>query len=712
MSPSAGSRSVPARVAALLLVLGLLSCGPERAPTTAGSGPAANLLLITLDTTRADHLSAYGGTQAEVPNLDRLARAGVRFDLAFAPTPITLPSHASLLTGLYPTAHGVRNNGTFRLEDEAFTLAEALTATGVHTAAVIGSQILSSRYGLDQGFDLYDDALPPPETVKTLYVERRAAEVADRALGWLGARDSERWFLWLHFFDPHWEYAPPEPFRTRYADSPYDGEIAYVDQELGRVLDYLRDRGWLDRTAIIVAGDHGESLGEHGESSHGLFVYDATMRVPLLMRHPGTLPAGRQVDSLVRLVDVFPTALELLGVPYDAGAVHGKSLLPLAAGEAEDARTAWLESWPPRLNYGWSELSAVRDRDWKYIRAPRPELYALGPDPGEEDDQATVDPERVEEYRARLEQIEAAITPGAGGSLSSEQEPDYRTRRALESLGYVSSGVEETEGDDRADPKDKVEEYERVMRAVELVAQSRFSEAIPVLQQLVLDNPMSSYRHRHLAGALLGAGRTQEGIQELERGVELNPADFDTLTSLGSAFFGIGDLAKAEASFRGALAMNPHVAVAYHNLGLIAQQRGRPEQAIPMYERALEEDPALGRRVAALSPDRGARSGERARLVQRCLPSRAGGAARGGAGAPCGGREGPSDLAPSAPVPGSGLPEPWGPRRGRARAAGRPGAGPRQRRGAAGARLPGPVVLPVHPSVRRRASSSVRDGTG
>jgi arylsulfatase A-like enzyme/Tfp pilus assembly protein PilF len=579
----------------LILLLCAGACGGS-APSGGSGGPAArHVLLVTFDTTRADHLSIHGG-QARVPNLERLAAEGVQFDAAFAPTPLTLPSHVSLFTGQYPASHGVHNNGTFVLSDEAMSLTEVLRAQGFQTGAVVGSLVLDSRYGLAQGFEVYDDQMPAPPGAATLYVERRAAEVADRALAWLDAREDQRWFLWLHFFDPHWEYQPPEPFGSQYPDSPYDGEIAYADQQLGRVLGRLEERGWLDETLVVLTSDHGESLDEHGEATHGLFVYDATMHVPLLLRHPARLDQGRNVSSVASLVDVAPTILDLLGVPGDALPATGRSLLPVLAGKADGAAEVLLETRAPRLDYGWSELAAVRDEGWKYIRAPRPELYDLQADPFERTNVIDQEPERARAYAARLKDLEAAL---ADVAPTARQQPlDPEARRAMESLGYLSTGAG-GQGSG-ADPKDKIVEMQAIQDAVGLVFHGRNEEAILGLQTLLLANPDSGTLHRYLGNAFLQAGRIPEAIAEYERCAQIDPQDFGVHTSLGGAYMRLGDAARAERSFRAALALTPHVAEAHHNLGLLAQGRGDAQTAITHYESALEEDPTLVRSATNL----------------------------------------------------------------------------------------------------------------
>ncbi|TDI12879.1 MAG: tetratricopeptide repeat protein, partial [Acidobacteria bacterium] len=577
------------------LAVAMLSCADSTGPGSASAETARHLLLVTFDTTRADHLSVYGG-RAKVPHMERLAADGVRFDQVLAPTPLTLPSHVSLFTGRYPPSHGVHNNGTYVLGDEAVSLTEILRAGGFQTAAILGSLVLDSRYGLDQGFELYDDQMPSQQTPGTLHVERTAEEVADRALAWLQARGEERWFLWLHFFDPHWEYRAPEPYLSDYSATPYHGEIAYADAQLGRVLDQLAQRGWLDDTLVVLTSDHGESLDEHGESTHGLFVYDATLRIPLLMRHPGRLGEGRTVDSLASLVDVAPTILEVLGLPGSALPAAGRSLLPALQGEEDEPPAVFLESWAPRLDYGWSELTAIRDARWKYIRAPRPELYDLQADPLELTDLAAAEPERAREYAGKLEALESSIS--SGHPTAERQQLDPQVRKALESLGYLSTGrVGSGSG---ADPKDKVMEMEAIQDAVGMVFHRRYDEAILGLETLLLNNPDSPRLRQHLGNALLQTGRIHEAIAEFERSVQLAPEDFGLRTSLGSAYMRAGDPARAERSFLAVLAVNAHVAEVHHNLGLLAQGRGDTEAAMASYENALAEDPTLLRAAVNL----------------------------------------------------------------------------------------------------------------
>jgi arylsulfatase A-like enzyme len=331
--------------AALALVA--LACGrpPER------------VVLISIDTLRADHVGAYGASRAHTPTLDELAARGVRFEHAFSPAPITLPAHASLLTGLEPPQHGVRGNGAFRLPEEALTLAEALRAAGFATAAFVGAFVLDRQYGLAQGFDAYDDRMTSRRAAgATGFAERRADAVVDAALAWL-ATAPERFFLFVHLYDPHANYDPPPGFRAAFPRHPYAGEIAFADAQLARLLAGIRERWPDDRTLVVATSDHGESLGEHGEATHAYTLYDATQRVPLLLAGPG-LPRGAVASPVVRLVDVTPTILALAGLDAPPGS-PGRDLRGALSGSEHEPRAAYMETLATQLDFGWSPLRAV-----------------------------------------------------------------------------------------------------------------------------------------------------------------------------------------------------------------------------------------------------------------------------------------------------------------------------------------------------------------
>ena len=422
---SAGAGIVVLAVASTAAVAGVWWRGFHRPPEPLG------IVIITLDTTRADRLPVYGFPEAAMPHLERLAREGVVFDRAASVAPLTLPAHCSLFTGLFPPAHGVRDNADPPLSPDHTTLAETLRAQGFRTGAFVGSAVLDADRGLAQGFDHYAGVADIGVPVRTAAARRRADEVITDAIRWIDGVDGSRFFLWAHLYDPHRPYDPPEPFRSRYTD-PYIGEIAFADSQIGRLLDALDRRRLLDRTIVVVAGDHGESLGDHGERDHGIFVYESTLHVPLIIRAPHV--PSRRIAGVVRLVDVMPTVLDLLRV--DSGPVDGVSLTAIMRGEARDVELdAYSESLYPR-RFGWSSLRALRAGRYKLIDAPRPELYDLERDPFE---QRNIYDERrplAAALARRLGTFGGALAPGRSASAAT---PSDEVRQRLASLGYIAS---------------------------------------------------------------------------------------------------------------------------------------------------------------------------------------------------------------------------------------------------------------------------------
>ena len=415
-----------------------------------------NVLIVSIDTLRADRLASYGYAHAQTPVLDRLAASGLRFTQATTVAPLTLPAHASLFTGTFPTFHGVRDNGQFYLADEQTTLAEVFKGQGYRTGGFVGAFVLDRRWGIAQGFDTYFDNfdLSKYELAAGIDAAQRPAdEVVSRAMAWLKEASNKPSFAWVHLYDPHAPYAAPEPFASRFPATmhgAYDAEVAFVDAQVGRLLDALGDAR--DETIVVVTGDHGESLGEHQEQQHGFFVYDAVTQVPLIVAAPGISP-GAPTDQ-VRIVDVMPTVLEAAGIPVPA-AVQGRSLLPAARGQRLDL-LALSESWYPRYHYGWSELTAVRDGRYKFIAAPRRELYDLLNDPGERTNLAPFNPQRVAALERALGEITGATSGSSKPQAPQQVDPDVEER--LRALGYVGSSLSPRALEDRprGDPKDKI----------------------------------------------------------------------------------------------------------------------------------------------------------------------------------------------------------------------------------------------------------------
>ena len=490
----------------------------------AGQASGFNVLLVTLDTVRADRIGCYGHELAETPTIDSLVERGVRFDDAVASAPITLPSHATILTGLSPLSHGVHDNGRYRLADEHVTLAEVLSSHGYDTAAFIGCFVLDARFGLDQGFDVYDFEVSEsghrPEMPD--FNERSASDVTDAAVRWLGARaDSGTdapFFGWVHYFDPHLPYRSPFQRLTRFRSRPYDAEIAYVDAEIGRLLSGLDEAGERARTLVVVAGDHGEGLGEHGESTHGMLIYESTVRVPLVLSCAALFDGAYRVDDrVVGLTDIKPTVERLLGID-GAPPLDGKNLL--GPGDDED-RAVYIETEMPLSFAGWSPLSGLRTHSHKYILAPSRELYDLRADPAESRNAYLPDDPVVVSLESQLSALmsEAETDRGAGRSLTDEE------IERLGSLGYVQSGAVRAEGP-LPDPKTMMSVYSDAVRSEQLYARGAYSEAADLAASVIDRSGMHIQALRVLAFSYVKLGRADEAVGLLRDSTEKNPDAF------------------------------------------------------------------------------------------------------------------------------------------------------------------------------------------
>jgi arylsulfatase A-like enzyme/Tfp pilus assembly protein PilF len=569
----------------------------------ADSAPRS-VVLISIDTLRADRLGCYGNPDGLTPNLDRLAAEGVVFTDATAPTPVTLPSHTSLMTGRYPTATGVRNNGTFVVPESEETLAERLKREGWRTGAVVAAYPLVRRYGLDQGFDLYDDRVPGlspgTEGLAVHFPERRADEVTDRALAAWNALGAGSRLLWVHYFDPHAPYDPPGE-RAETQAGRYDGEVAFADREIGRLLDaVLAD----DPDAVIaVVSDHGEGLGDHGEKTHGIFVYQSTLHVPLLVRAPGRLPAGRRVGAPVSLVDVAPTLLALAGLSSGKG-VEGIDLTTLLDAEPPD-RVVYAESHVPRLEYRFSELRALRRGGLKLIDAPEPELYDLAADPGELRplDEPALDQELLADLRGFIEESEAL----AGDAVSTAL--DAESAAALRSLGYLAAGAPERgDGDRRRDPKMMTDWFLAHDKALGAISAGRFEEGMDALERLREAAPENYLVGFQLAGAALAAGRPERAERELDAVLEQEPTFVAAHHLRAEALRSQGRLDDAVLAHRAAAAASPDPVDALLQLGGMLQQAGRFAPAAGVYREAIGRRPDLdapARRLLELRQSRG-----------------------------------------------------------------------------------------------------------
>ncbi len=593
------------RAAAALMMCALLpACAAAPAEPRPAAARPPNLLLITLDTTRADHLGCYGDREAATPRLDRLAAEGALAAHAMSPVPLTLPSHASILTSHYPPRHGVRDNADFRLPESEITIAELLKTRGYLTAAVVGSVVLAAAQGLDQGFDVYDEParkiLPAARGTGVLYqpiAERPATEVTGAALGVLGKLSSGPFFLWVHYFDPHGDYAPPAPWRERFASRPYDGEIAYVDSEIGRLLDGMKGRGMLDRTVVAVVADHGEALGEHGESTHGLLLYEGTLRVPMIVRYPGTVRAGVRIENPVSGVDLAPTLLDLMGLPGFADAQGLGFAATLRGGPEVPRGPLYAESLYGERAYGWAPLYALRSGARKFVESPDPELFDLSTDPGESKNRAPSAPGELAAWRERLAALRSSLgAPGAPATREMTEEQ----RSRLESLGYVSLGAPAAHRKDRPDPKRLVGQNDAFLEARELVAVGRLEQAAAKLRGVLAADP-GNPSALGLEGTLLfSLGRREEGLARLRDAVRAARGVFELERNLANALHASGRLDEAAAVYRAALAIQPASPDGRLGLGNVLAALGDFKGALAEYREALRLSPDASSAHAAM----------------------------------------------------------------------------------------------------------------
>jgi arylsulfatase A-like enzyme/Flp pilus assembly protein TadD len=583
---------------AAALIMASLVVWRYRAPASPAMTPARvlgdNLLLITLDTTRADRLGCYGYARARTRHLDRLAAEGVRFEYALSPAPITLPAHASIFTGLYPPGHGVRNNGNFYLADRFETLATVLRGKGYRTAAFVSSFILDRRYGLARGFETYDDAMQgaQPEVI-ALEAERRGDRTALVLSQWLEGRaaaPAAPFFAWLHLYDPHEPYRPPQPFRGMFAGAEYDGEIAFDDAIVASILDKLEKLGLRERTLIAVIGDHGESLGDHGEETHSMFVYESAIRVPLLLWRPGLVPAGVVVQEPVRAIDLAPTVLDLLGAPA-LPHIDGRSLVAVLKGNGSGSPPpAYAETYLPQFYMNWAPLRAIRDQRFKLIDAPKPELYDLKTDPGEVRNLYADQPETARALRRGLE----AVTGGGEGAMSVGG-LDREAMEKLAALGYVGAGAESAPvapGQPRADPKDVIAVFNRLRRANTAVRDRRFAEALPVVRQVLADDPRNAFARVVMGSAHMGMEQYPEAIQWFRKYLELVPTSAYAHHWLAVCYLKMGDRDNALREAAAALAIDPRFTDARIIRGGVLATRGDYAGAIEELRTAVTTDPA------------------------------------------------------------------------------------------------------------------------
>ncbi len=577
-------RAVPLLIACFLLQIRLVA---ETHRTPAAFVP--NVFLVTIDTLRADHVHCYGYKDIQTPALDSLASDGIRFAQAFTPSPITNTSHTSILTGLLPSSHGVTDFAVPLAASHA-TWAELLKSRGYKTAAFVGAVILDSHSlapGLDRGFEFYDN-FPEnaPAEIHWGRVERRGMDVVTRAEKWLTAHPGGAHFVWVHLYDPHDPYEPPPPYSQAYKSRLYDGEIAYADSALANFLEYIKKRGWYENAIIIAVGDHGESLGEHGEDTHGIFLYDSTTHVPLIMKLPSNIGSGRVIDAQVRTIDILPTVLDLIGVS-SLVRFDGESLGPFVIRDAQpSSRVAFGETDYP-LRFGWAPLRSVREPEFKFIEAPRPELYDLHQDHGELHNNYVPWDQTVQKSRVMLADLKAKMPPPPPSSATVPQ----GTVNELKALGYlgkadVGSSTNVPEPSLLPDPKDKIQEANLLHIAMIAGEDNRPSDAHTALEKVLELDPKSPTALRQIGELELQAGDYTKAAEHLKTAREIRPDDAAAAFEEGQSEEKLGNFTAARNALETSLKLAPGQLPARLLLGRVYLELKNPKAAADQFEAA------------------------------------------------------------------------------------------------------------------------------
>jgi arylsulfatase A-like enzyme/Tfp pilus assembly protein PilF len=594
--------------AAFLVLLALGSCGRFAVPKPSSATP---VILITIDTLRSDHLPVYGYTGVSTPNIDALRADSILYERAYTHCPLTLPAHTSIMTGRLPSGHGVRDNIGYRLDAKIPTLAELLKKNGYATGAAISAFVLRRESGISRGFDSYDDDVEPLGDANAIGRVQREGDLTTRAAKtWLDQHQSKPFFLFVHLYEPHTPYQPPEPFRSRYA-SRYDGEIAHVDQIVGSFLEDLKSRGLYDEALIVLLSDHGEGLNEHGEEEHGIFLYRETLQVPLLVKLPRSAKKGSSVSAPVALVDVFPTILEqtATAVPQPGG--EARSLLA-ALNDDVPARSIYSETYYPRLHFGWSDLHSLIAGDQHFIRAPQPELYDLATDPGEKKN-------AIEENRRAYVRLRTEIEPFVKKADAPAQiDPEEVAK--LAALGYVGSTVTETGDEDLPDPKTTIDVFRQIRVAYTYFRDDRYDDALELTNKLLADNDMILDLWDLKSKILAQLGRNEEAIETARAGLKKQSNSVGLLMTVANLSILTGELEQARDHAELLLKTEParaheimariaihqedfalakneaelsikeshEPASGYVTLGLIEKQQGKLDAAMAYFDQAME----------------------------------------------------------------------------------------------------------------------------
>ncbi|MHC4531045.1 MAG: sulfatase [Planctomycetota bacterium] len=553
------------------------------------SGGIDNVVLISVDTCRADYLGCYGQTRRTTPNIDQIAGQGVIFKNVVTAVPMTLPAHCSMLTGTIPPYHGVHDNLDYRLAESEVTLAEILKEHGFVTGGIISASVLSSQFGIGQGFDSFNDRFEKAG-MADLMVERKGGQTTRFALDWLGRHKDERFFLFLHYFDPHFDYEPPEPFASKFADNPYAGEIAYTDYCIAPVIEKLKELGLFDSSLVIITGDHGEMLGEHGELTHGYFIYESAIKVPLIFKLPGQNEA-KEVEELAGLIDIVPTVCGLLDIAVPPQ-VQGNDLGPYLFGKSilGDERHVYTESLIP-TKYNANTLLGVVTNKLKYIQTTRPELYDLAVDRQESENLINQLPQQARVLQDRLRKILEESVPTSGPG--SKTLLDEQARKRLESLGYVSGKVaEEFRFDEsKKDPKDLVGLHVSVEKVHHLIADKRLTAARELCQEMLSQHPDYYGLYRHLGRICFEEGDKRKAQVYMRQSLQLNPEQPGLHFNLAMLLAEQGRYDEAVEHLKEVLRLNPNQILAHNKLGSVLYAMGRFDEAVKYWRASLKLSP-------------------------------------------------------------------------------------------------------------------------
>ena len=576
----------------LAVVILVLGTGLDR-PAVSRS-PSLNILLITVDTLRADYLSCYGGKKVGTPQIDHLAERGILFEKAFAHNVVTLPSHINILTGTYPLYHGVQDNAGFRLGEEAITLSEVLKQEGYKTGAFIGAFPLDERFGLNQGFDLYDDYYGDTTAQNDFsFVERRAEEVVRRAVEWIDQNRKENWFCWVHVYDPHAPYNPPPSYKEKYPGNFYAGEVAYSDFALGNLFGFLRENELEKNTLVVITADHGEGLGDHQEPTHGVFAYNTTLHIPLIIYQPRIFPEPKAVRRMVRHIDLMPTVLDIVGIKIPRE-VQGHSLIPIIRDpEKEKVEDCYFEAMTPYLNRDWAPLQGVLVDKFKYIDLPIVELYDVESDYKEENNLAAQDKSTVEKLNKRLQSLIKKYSSKTTREAKKVKE-DPETLEKLRALGYVGGSGRKPSKKIYAqedDPKNLIELDNMSHQAIDEYLIGNPSRAIELFNEVIGRRPTMGLTYSQLSFVYHEVGQMEKAIQTLEKGLALNLNNrLELMSKLGIYLQETGQFKRSIDILQAVLEEDPDHAEALNYLGISYWRSGQYDKAIPTFEKLIVLD--------------------------------------------------------------------------------------------------------------------------